>query len=125
MLHLCDVAAAWTRIVRRLETNAPAGFEALNPPATDADIQALADALGHRVPGGPEALLRLNSGSTAVLLPAFPAIRALAAAGVRSPGEAPPIAVSCHSGDARHGGSRPRRHQEGDPSTWVRSGAVP
>lgn len=125
MLHLCDVAAAWTRIVRLLETNAPAGFEALNPPATDADIQALADALGHRVPGGLEALLRLNSGSTVVLLPAFPAIRTPAAAGVRSPGEAPPIAASCHSGDAWHCGSLPRQHQEGDPSTWVRSGAVP
>ncbi|MFI5753268.1 hypothetical protein [Streptomyces sp. NPDC051644] len=55
MLHIHDVAAAWARIIRWLETNAPASFETLNPPATDADIQALADTLDHRVPDGLEA----------------------------------------------------------------------
>ncbi|MEV0532759.1 SMI1/KNR4 family protein [Kitasatospora sp. NPDC050463] len=60
-----DLTSTWTGIVRWLDANAPGGFEALNPSATDADLRALADALGRRVPESLETLLRLNNGSTA------------------------------------------------------------
>jgi cell wall assembly regulator SMI1 len=60
-----DVTSSWTRIVRWLETNAPASAQALNPPATDADIRHLNDILGFRIPQALESWLRLNNGSTA------------------------------------------------------------
>lgn len=60
-----DLATAWTTIVHPLAATAPASFEALGPPATDAELQALTEALGRRVPASLETLLRLNNGSTA------------------------------------------------------------
>ncbi|MEV4426427.1 SMI1/KNR4 family protein [Streptomyces sp. R-07] len=61
-----DVLSAWSRITRWLEKHAPAGARALRPPATDADIALLQDALGCPVPGELEAWLRRNNGSTAL-----------------------------------------------------------
>ncbi|MFE0178883.1 SMI1/KNR4 family protein [Streptomyces sp. NPDC059002] len=60
-----DVASPWSRIVRWLESHAPASAQALNPPATAADIQQLNDSLGFRIPQALEVWLRLNNGSTA------------------------------------------------------------
>ncbi|MFC9594862.1 SMI1/KNR4 family protein [Streptomyces sp. NPDC056944] len=60
------VLPAWSRIVHWLREHAPAGARALNPPATDADLRLLADALGYPVPGELEAWLRVNNGSTAL-----------------------------------------------------------
>ncbi|MFD7168484.1 SMI1/KNR4 family protein [Streptomyces violascens] len=59
------VTSSWTRIVRWLENHAAASAQALNPPATDADIQQLNDALGFRIPQALETWLRMNNGSTA------------------------------------------------------------
>ncbi|MEV2210481.1 SMI1/KNR4 family protein [Streptomyces sp. NPDC050997] len=69
MSHPDGVRSSWIRIVRWLEKNAAASAHALNPPATDADIQQLRDQLGFRIPEALEAWLRLNNGSTAKLVP--------------------------------------------------------
>ncbi|CAM5504930.1 hypothetical protein GCM10010222_64900 [Streptomyces tanashiensis] len=61
-----DVVSAWTRIVHRLEEHVPAAARTLNPPATDAELGRLANALGRPLPGELEAWLRLNNGSTAL-----------------------------------------------------------
>ncbi|MFD7942051.1 hypothetical protein ACFV5K_03325, partial [Streptomyces sp. NPDC059744] len=60
-----DVTSSWTRIVSWLGNNAPASAQALNPPATDADMRHLNDTLGFRIPQALESWLRLNNGSTA------------------------------------------------------------
>jgi cell wall assembly regulator SMI1 len=60
-----DITSPWIRIVRWLESDAPASARALQPPAGDADIARLNDSLGFRVPEVLEAWLRLNNGSTA------------------------------------------------------------
>ncbi|WP_367046147.1 SMI1/KNR4 family protein [Streptomyces sp. Je 1-332] len=65
MSYTDDITSSWTRIVRWLESEAPASAQALNPPATVADIRQLNDALGFRVPQPLETWLRLNNGSTA------------------------------------------------------------
>ncbi|MFM9582458.1 SMI1/KNR4 family protein [Streptomyces caniscabiei] len=65
MSYADDVTSSWTRVVRWLENHAPASAQALNPPATDADIQHLNDSLGFRIPEPLETWLRLNNGSTA------------------------------------------------------------
>ncbi|MFQ6200349.1 SMI1/KNR4 family protein, partial [Streptomyces sp. NPDC000405] len=65
MSHADGVRSSWTRIVRWLEEHAPASAQALNPPATDADIQRLSDHLGFRLPQALETWLRQNNGSTA------------------------------------------------------------
>ncbi len=59
------VRSSWTRIVRWLEAHAPASAQALNAPATAADLRELRDGLGYDIPGDLEAWLRLNNGSTA------------------------------------------------------------
>ncbi|MEU6611691.1 SMI1/KNR4 family protein [Streptomyces shenzhenensis] len=65
MPHADGVRSSWTRIVRWLEEHAPASAQALNPPATDAEIQRLSDHLGFRLPQALETWLRQNNGSTA------------------------------------------------------------
>lgn len=65
MPHADGVRSSWTRIVRWLEEHAPASAQALNPPATDADIQRLSDHLRFRLPQALETWLRQNNGSTA------------------------------------------------------------
>lgn len=65
MSDVDDVISSWGRIVRWLDLNAPGSFQALKPPATDAEISLLNSALGFEVPDVLEALLRINNGSTA------------------------------------------------------------
>ncbi|MFJ8060954.1 SMI1/KNR4 family protein [Streptomyces sp. NPDC096142] len=65
MSYAYDVTSSWTRIVRWLERNAPASARALNPPATEVDIQHLNHSLGFHIPEPLETWLRLNNGSTA------------------------------------------------------------
>ncbi|MCW8103149.1 SMI1/KNR4 family protein [Streptomyces tauricus] len=65
MLHPDDVTSPWIRIRRWLQSNAAASAQALNPPATDTDIQHLNDSLGFRIPQVLETWLRLNNGSSA------------------------------------------------------------
>jgi cell wall assembly regulator SMI1 len=65
MSHADAVRSSWARIVRWLEENAPASAQALNPPATDADMRELRDSLGCQVPEVLEVWLRCNNGSTA------------------------------------------------------------
>ncbi|MGW3635901.1 SMI1/KNR4 family protein [Streptomyces sp. NPDC005122] len=60
-----DVTSPWSRNRPWLRDRAPANAGALNPPATDADIERLNTSLGFRVPRGLETWLRLNNGSTA------------------------------------------------------------
>ncbi|MCX5199769.1 molybdenum cofactor biosysnthesis protein MoeA [Streptomyces sp. NBC_00249] len=65
MSNADTVALSWARIVRWLQENAPASAAALNPPATDTDLQYLSGALGSPVPEPLETWLCLNNGSTA------------------------------------------------------------
>ncbi|WP_155056125.1 SMI1/KNR4 family protein [Streptomyces blattellae] len=65
MSHADGVRYEWARIVRWLVENAPASAQALNPPATDADLQRLSDHLGFGLPEVLETWLRQNNGSTA------------------------------------------------------------
>lgn len=60
-----QVVSAWERIVRWLTANTPAHADALNPPATEAQIAQAESKMGLRLPAELRQLLMLNNGSTA------------------------------------------------------------
>ena len=59
------VRQAWGSMVGWMENNAPSSTEALNPPASDAEISQLRRALGGDIPDVLDVWLRMNNGSTA------------------------------------------------------------
>lgn len=56
------VQASWAQLDTWLKTHWPAGYADLNPPASDADILALEQALGARLPADYVASLKVHNG---------------------------------------------------------------
>lgn len=65
MSQVEEVVSAWERLVRWLGENTPAHADALNPPATEADIARAESVMGVGLPAELRQLLKVNNGSTA------------------------------------------------------------
>src|SRR5262245_44621771 len=63
-----EAAELWSRYVAWLRTEAPASYENLAPPASEATIGEVERSVGHPLPDGVKAVWRANDGQRTTLI---------------------------------------------------------